>query len=163
MTTEPKLEQRAAQPYAAIRAQVPMQELGTVVPLSDEVLAWLRQRGVTPAGAPFFRYLVVDMQRELELELGWPVAQPLPGDERVVTGELPAGRYAVLVHTGHPDTLVDATAALLAWAEASGLRWQMADDGQTWAARLEFYLSDPEQEPDMNRWQTELAFLVAPS
>ena len=30
--------------------------------------------------------------------------------------------------------------------------------GDRWAARLEFQLTDPAVEPDMNNWQTQLAF-----
>ena len=33
-----------------------------------------------------------------------------------------------------------------------------ADGGERWGAQLEIYLTDPEQEPDMSKWHTELAF-----
>ena len=162
MIMEPKLEQRDEQPYAAIRTQVTMRELGTVLPaLVGEVLAFLQRKGVAPAGAPFFRYLVVDMDGEFDMQVGWPVTSAVPAEGRVSAGALPAGRYAVLAHTGHPDSLMEATAALLAWAEKKGLRWETSNDGKEWGARLEFYLTDPAAEPDMNRWKTELAFLVA--
>ena len=34
-------------------------------------------------------------------------------------------------------------------------------DGDRWGARLEFYLTDPREEPDMSKWQTQLAFRLA--
>ena len=80
MITEPKLEERPAQPYVARRTQVPMQELGTVIPqLHSEVYAWLRKQGIAPAGAPFIRYRVIDMPGRLDIEFGigpvvWNVA-----------------------------------------------------------------------------------------
>ncbi len=53
MITEPKLEDRNAQPYVGIRTQVPMKEFKRVVPqLLGEVFAWLEKQGVPPAGAP---------------------------------------------------------------------------------------------------------------
>jgi hypothetical protein len=56
MMIEPKLEYRDEQPYVAIRKQVTVQELGTVLPLLiDQVSAWLAGKDVTPASAPFFR------------------------------------------------------------------------------------------------------------
>jgi len=114
MTTEPKLEHRDVQPYAAIRKQVTMREIGTVLPpLIGEVFGFLQRQGVAPAGAPFFRFLIVDMERQLDMEVGWPVASAVSGDGRISAGVLPAGRYAVLVHTGHPDELMGVTAALL--------------------------------------------------
>ena len=45
MITEPKLEDRPAQPYVTRRTQVPMQELGTVIPqLHSEVYARMLTR-----------------------------------------------------------------------------------------------------------------------
>jgi effector-binding domain-containing protein len=81
----------------------------------------------------------------------------------VVTGVLPAGRYAAVTHVGHPNELVDATRALLDWADAEGLTWDVAADGsgERWGCRLEFYLTDPAAEPDMSKWETQLAFRLA--
>ena len=52
---------------------------------------------------------------------------------------------------------------LLDWAAGQGLSWDMtpADGGERWGARLEIYLTDPEQEPDMSKWHTQLAFRLA--
>jgi hypothetical protein len=66
-------------------------------------------------------------------------------------------------HVGHPSTLVTATAGLLDWAAAKGLKWDMvrSASGERWGARLERYLTDPKTEPDMTKWVTELAFRLA--
>jgi len=84
------------------------------------------------------------------------VASTVEGDEQIQAGVLPAGDYATVVHTGHPDTLITATRDLLNWAEKEGLDWDA--DGRTWGCRLEEYLSDPAEVSDMNQWQTRLAF-----
>jgi effector-binding domain-containing protein len=153
----PTIETRIDQPYAAIPVKVSMAELGSVVPpLTDRVFGWLTARGITPAGPPFWRYVVVDMDNELELETGVPVASPVEGTGEIRPGVLPAGRYATVVHTGHPDTLVTATRYLLEWAAERDLEWD--SDGETWGCRLEEYLSDPDEVPDMREWQTRLAF-----
>jgi effector-binding domain-containing protein len=153
----PTVETRIDQPYAAIPVSVTMEELGTVVPpLTGQVVGWLAGRGISPAGPPFWRYVVVDMEAKLELETGVPVVGQVEGDDQVRTGLLPAGRYATVVHTGHPDTLVTATRDLLDWAAERGFDWDA--DGNTWGCRLEEYLSDPDDVPDMNEWQTRLAF-----
>ena len=53
MSSAPAIVTRAEQPYVAIRTQVTMQDLGTVVPpLNQEVFAWLGARGGGPPGAP---------------------------------------------------------------------------------------------------------------
>jgi hypothetical protein len=35
------------------------------------------------------------------------------------------------------------------------------EEGERWGARVETYLTDPEVEPDMSKWVTELAFRLA--
>jgi effector-binding domain-containing protein len=164
MSAAPRIETRAEQPYAAVRAQVTMETLGTVVPpLNQEVFAWLGERGIAPAGAPFWKYDVIDMAGKLEVEAGVPVTAAVAGDGRVISGVLPAGRYATVVHVGHPSELSEATGALLDWAAGQDLTWDMSpgEDGERWGSRLEIYLTDPREEPDMTKWETQLAIRLA--
>jgi effector-binding domain-containing protein len=157
MEERPTVEARTDQPYVAIPVRVRMEDLGPVVPpLTGQVFDWLNERGISPAGPPFWRYVFIDMDAELEIETGFPVANTVEGDEQIQAGVLPAGDYATVVHTGHPDTLVTATRDLLDWAEKENLEWDA--DGRTWGCRLEEYLSDPDEVPDMDQWQTRLAF-----
>lgn len=164
MISEPKLEQRTAQPYVAIRTTAPMPNWGHLLgPLWGEVYGWLEQHGVAPAGPPLIRYLMIEMETHLEIEVGVPVAAPVAGEGRITAGTLPAGRYVTLIHRGDYSGLMDATGALLAWGEQQGLTWQteQTPEGEVWGGRIESYLTDPQEEPDPAKWQTELAFLVA--
>jgi effector-binding domain-containing protein len=76
---------------------------------------------------------------------------------------LPAGRYVVMNHIGHPETLVGAVEKLFKWADAEGLTWDSAETpaGDWWASRLEVLLTDPAEQPDMTKWETQLAFKLA--
>src|ERR1700691_5653457 len=148
MLGEPKVVDRGAQPYVSIKALVTMAELGSVLPpLHPELKRWLSQRGSAPAGAPFFKYNVIDMERHLEVEVGLPVADAIAGDDRVIAGVLLPGRYATMLYTGHPEGLLGATRALLEWAEPEGLKWDVttSPEGDRWGSRLEIYASD---DPD---------------
>jgi effector-binding domain-containing protein len=163
MSATPEIVTRTEQPYVAITARVAMSGLPGLGARLGEVFGWLGARGLPPAGPAFFRYDVIDMARELEMEAGVPVAAAVEGDGHVVSGVLPAGRYATLTHVGHPSELFEATGTLLDWAAAQGLTWDMSPgpDGERWGCRLEFYLTDPAQEPDMGKWETQLAFRLA--
>jgi effector-binding domain-containing protein len=159
----PEITQRPAQPYAGIRAWVTMAAVGSVADRIPEIFGWLGARGITPVGPPFFRYHVIDMEGQLEVEAGVPVASAIDDDGDIRAGTLPAGRFAVTTHTGAPDTLVAPTAELLAWAQERGLTWDMSrtDAGERWGCRVEFYLTNPAEQPDLTKWQTQLAFRLA--
>jgi hypothetical protein len=74
MKHEPQIQQRAAQPYVTIRMPETMEGLAEAVDTGfPEVFGWLAKHGVTPAGPPFIRYLVIDMATELEIELAVPI------------------------------------------------------------------------------------------
>jgi len=165
MITEPKIEDRNDQHYVGIRTQVTMQELGKLLPpLWGEVYGWLANKGLKPAGAPLWRYRVIDMAAKLEIDVGVPVATPVTGDNRITADTLPAGRYATIVYTGPYEGLMQATADLLAWAQNKGIvwdKWAAGSRGEGWRARIEHYLTDPRGESNSAKWQTELAFKLA--
>jgi effector-binding domain-containing protein len=122
----PEIVTRTEQPYAAIRGHVSMAEIGAFAGRTGEVFGWLGTRGLAPAGAPFLKYNVIDMARQLEIETGVPVAGPVDGEGEIISGVLPAGRYATLTHVGHPSELIDATKTLLDWAAGQGLTWDVS-------------------------------------
>jgi effector-binding domain-containing protein len=159
-TTEPSIVERAAQPYVAVQRVVTLEEMATVPDQIPGLFEWLGARGGVPARPPFLRYLVIDMERALGVEAGVPTTAGVPGDEPVVSGTLPAGRYVTVTHTGHPQELLDVTANLLAWAEERQLAWDATDtpEGMKWGCRLEVFLSDPREIPDWSAFETQLLF-----
>src|ERR1700758_445816 len=81
VTDTPQIEQRDAQPYAGIRTSVTMDGLADAIDQAfPELFGWLAERATGAAAAPFIRYLVIDMQGELEVELG------VPADVRAADG-----------------------------------------------------------------------------
>ena len=164
MLTLPKIVERGEQPYVGIVAKVTMREIGpTAQTLLPEVFGWLANRGIVPAGPPFFKYNVIDMARELEIEFGVPTRDPVESDARVRAGRLPAGRYASLVFHGHYDELIDANAVLIGWAKLCGFRWDSEETaaGERFGCRLEVYRTNPAEEPDSSKWETEVAIRIA--
>ena len=163
MITEPKVEHRDNQHYMAIRTLAAIPEFPTVIPqLLGEVFAWLKTQDIEPAGAPLIRYLVIDMEAKLDIELGVPVADVLSGNDRIRASVIPAGRYASLIYTGIENGF-KGNEALINWAAANGIRWDRWDDenGDAFRSRVEYFLTDPDDEPDPAKWETEVAILVA--
>jgi effector-binding domain-containing protein len=165
MAHQPQVEERAPQPYVAIPLSVSMKDgFGEEVASGfAELFEWLKQQGVDPAGAPFIRFLVIDMEGDLEIELAVPVAEGVPGDVSVRADVLPGGRYATLLHVGPYDGLVATNAALQDWAERQGIvfdSWD-TDEGSAWRGRVEHYLTDDSTEADPSKREVEVAYLTA--
>lgn len=163
MIGAPQIDERGDQPYVGIRTQVSMQELEpTIVQSIGELHAWLEKQGVKQSGPPLIRYYVIDMATKLDVEVGLPVAVAPTGDQRVSASVLPAGRYASLIYTDI-DRGVEGNAALLDWGKAQGLMWDRWDDakGDAFGARYESFLTNPADEPDRAKWETEVAIRLA--
>lgn len=79
----------------------------------------------------------------------------------MIGGMLPGGRYGVILNTGPFDDLMGAHMALMAWGKANGITWQTADNGKVWGVNIEFSITDPAEEPDPQKWETEIAFWAA--
>jgi effector-binding domain-containing protein len=80
----------------------------------------------------------MDMQ-DLDIEIGMPVPEPLPGQGDIEAGEIPAGQLAACVHTGPYEDIAPAYEALSAW---------MAQEGyEPTGVAYEVYLNDPGDTP----------------
>ncbi|MQA76322.1 MAG: hypothetical protein GEU88_18680 [Solirubrobacterales bacterium] len=147
MTQEPEIRELAAQEAAVERAVTDAAGMAATVDRAFPALfGRLEELGVTPAGAPFIRYLKTG--ERLEIELGVPVpggVEELRAAERT---SLPAGRAAVLRHIGHFQGLREAGERLLSWVDEHG--------EQAAGPHWETYVTDPRSEPDSSKWITDV-------
>lgn len=161
MLTLPKIVERPAQPYVAIRERVTIPFDAEIDRVMDELFGSVNSKGIPIVGPVFFKHNIVDMPR-LEMDFGVPVETAVAGDGRLVTGVLPAGRYAELTYWGHYDNLMQANEVLIAWARLKGIAWDVIQrpDGDHFASRLEIYHNSPAEEPDPEKWQTTVTIKV---
>ncbi|MGB8215518.1 MAG: GyrI-like domain-containing protein [Anaerolineales bacterium] len=165
MIAEPKLEYRKEQHYAAIRVALPI-PFGKFLPsLWDEVNAWLKKdQSVASPGPAIIRYLTTNMSEKLDLDVGFILEGAVPSSGRIRAGVLPAGQYATLLYTGpyKGKGIYKATVALLDWAKENKIVWNISikDGVEWWNGRTEYYLTNPDYEPNTKKYRTELAFLV---
>lgn len=160
MLSKPKIIEREKQNYIAIRKVVTI-PFGTVASKTlNDLKRWMKKRNIQEVDAPFFRYNVIDMEKGLEIDFGFPVAGKIETDGDVIAGTLPAGRFAFVTHTGPYNKLYNANGALLDWIKAQGLKLDQKPSpaGDVFGCRLEIYPTDPKAEPDRSKWVTELAF-----
>ena len=126
MEIKAKQEQRTA----SIRLRTPVvklkEEMGKAY---GEIAMLLGKQRTGPAGLPFAIYHNMDMN-DLDVEIGFPVVQPIRAEGRMKPGALPSGRTAVAVHKGPYDKSEPTYNALMAFiqqskAEARGLCYEV--------------------------------------
>lgn len=160
MFDQPSIEHRAEQSYAALEANITMDRYGVIGGLYEELFGWLGERGISPIGPPFIRYLVIDMERELEIHVAVPVVQPLPADARVISGTLPGGPYVTLTYRAkNQDEHIAANAHLQQWVQEQGQRWKNSDQDsrELWGGRIEI---TPDPESDEAGTDSFIAYLI---
>jgi effector-binding domain-containing protein len=158
MLTLPKLVDRPAQTYLAIRRAVNIPFDDVIGPIMGELFETLNGAGIQPVGPVFFKYDIVKMP-ELVIEFGVPVAEGTAAVGSLVAGTMPPGRYAQTTYWGHYDNLMDVNAILIGWAKQREIVWdcETKPDGDHFACRLEEYANSPDEEPDPEKWETTVA------
>ncbi len=157
----PAVEERLEIPYVGIRLVTPFRGMLAVRDrLLAEVDAWARKSEVAVVGYGFLRLHVVDMQGDMDIEVGLVTRERSQIKGRVGAGVLPAGRYATLSYRGAGT---GANRALLDWVRDQELRLDRHNvpAGDCFACRCESYLTDPAIEPRKKQWLIELAFKLA--
>ena len=136
------------QPTLTMRFEVaPANVAAKLAEVLPAVAVYAGEISAPMAGMPFSRYHRISGD-SLDMEAGMPVRESTPGKGDVKASSLPAGRAAMTWHVGPYDQLGSAHRALDAWAahnghEAAGGAW-------------EIYVTDPGQEPDPNKWRTQV-------
>jgi effector-binding domain-containing protein len=152
MTYEIQVRERDEQPFVAVRTRTSIAALPEVCGRHFPALyGHVAQAGSAPAGAAFIRYPGEDFDPDdVDVELGVPVAGPIPGGGGITAGTLPAGREAATVHAGAYEAISLAYQALEAWIAEHG--------HETAGPPRETYLVGPPEATDPEQFRTELAW-----
>lgn len=139
----------AAQPVLSVRTttqveQLPM-ELGRIFGAIAQLLCEMNEQ---PGGMPFVAYYNMDMQA-LEVEVGFPVQQPLPGKGEIECREIPAGKYASTLYVGPYEEMAPAYDSMNQWLAEHGYE----PTGITY----EYYLNGPDTATPQE-YQTRIVF-----
>jgi effector-binding domain-containing protein len=116
------------------------------------IIDYLKEKGTEPAGIPYVHYLGIDwgsigrknkiksilqiFTRKWRLRIGFPVRERIEGNDYIVAGSIPAGRYIQALHRGPYEGLETTYGELRDWAKQQNLR--IANE------TIERYLSNPQ-------------------
>ena len=144
-----EIKDQAAQPSLSIRARTSVDGLPQLLGESyGKIAGYLAELGAQPAGAPFAAYYNMDMQ-DLDVEIGFPVAEPLVGKGDIQANEVPGGKLGFALHTGRYGDIAPAYDALIQFVKEQGY--------EPTGVAYEFYLNDPGETPQ-EQLQTQIVF-----
>lgn len=155
----PRVIERPAIDYVALAVSGPMRSLPEFAPPKiAELSEMMKRRGISGGMPGFFRYRRFGADGDVELEVGTTVAKPAPAIDGLVSGQLPAGRYATATLFGPYDRLYDSFLMLLGWMEGRGLQSSgtHGDKGSHPECQMEIYRVGPVQTENPMRFETDL-------
>ncbi len=140
-----------ALPVLGIRTHAPVEKLQETLGKSYASIGqYMAGLGEEPAGIPYVAYFNMNMQ-DLDMEIGFKVAKPLPGKGPVQAGTLPNTMVATCTYTGPYPEMKLAYEELSRWVEEKGL--------QASEVVYEFYLNDP-ATTSPEALQTQIVFIL---
>ena len=108
------------QPVISIRARTPADKLPMVIGQAfGKLAAYLVSLGEHPSGIPFVAYHKMDMA-DLDVEMGFPVAAPLPGHEDIQYSPVPAGKRVFCMYLGAYSEMAPVYDEMASWITANG-------------------------------------------
>jgi effector-binding domain-containing protein len=163
LTLNPELVTRPAQWSVVIPVKASLNEWNRTIEKIPRVIGWIEEQGIQPASPLFYRYRRTGTADEpFSVEIGFAVdEQVAPGNE-VTISEMEEGTYLTYLHHGHPDQIFEVSSELERWAAENGVAIDVQRQGsvEIWRGRYEFFLTNPDDEPDPNNWQIKLAWLT---
>ena len=136
-----EVKEVADQPALTIRSRTTPEDLDPVISEGiNGVAAYMKELGARRAGPPFTISSDPDAEGTIEVAIGWPTAQELPGRGRVENLLLPGGKVAWAVYHGPYSRLSGAYRTLYEWIVEQG--HEVAGDPR------EIYYTDPDEVPD---------------
>lgn len=135
-----ELNEQEAQPVLFIRARTALEGLPLLIGESYRQIAeYLAELGQQSAHAPYTAYYNLDMQ-DLDVEMGFPVAGPLPGKDEIKAGEVPAGRYVSCMFKGPYAQMEPVYNEMNKWIQDNNL--------EPTGIAYEYYYNGPHEVPE---------------
>lgn len=114
--------------------------------------AFITRHDAQPSGAPIALYHTGMEEESLAIEVGWPIAAPLPGEGAIGLGTIGGVTVARTLHRGPHERIGGAFAALAGWIQRHG--------HETAGAPWETYLTEPSDAADPSQLLTTVSWPI---
>ncbi|PCJ89113.1 MAG: hypothetical protein COA57_02555 [Flavobacteriales bacterium] len=141
--------------FVGIRDSVNTNDMKTIHgKIYGEISAFMQEKGIKQIAAPLsiFHVWPESGQGTVHLEIGIPVQDSVETTGRITMGKVMPGKTVMTTHFGLYDNL-GATHMLLN-------EWMRANNVTVAGAPWEVYVTDPGNEPDTSKWQTQIFYPV---
>jgi effector-binding domain-containing protein len=163
LTMNPELVTRPAQWSVVVPIEASLSQWSKTIEAIPQIVGWIEENGIQPASPLFYRYRRIgDLEKPFSVEIGFAVHERAEPAGDIIASEMEGGTYLTYLHRGHPDQLFETNRGVETWARKYGILLDVARDGDTedWKGRYEFFLTNPDDEPDPNKWEIKLAWLT---
>ncbi len=135
-----EISEQPVRQVLSIRTTTSMEKLPGVLGQSYmAIIGYLNEMGEQPADAPFTCYYNMDMHN-LDVEMGFVTARPLPGKDNIQAGEIPAGKEVSYLFKGPYHEMEPAYNAMAQWVKQNG--------HTPTGTAYEFYYNSPQEVPE---------------
>jgi effector-binding domain-containing protein len=140
MALDIELVEQETQTVMFIRTRTTFADMPKVIGESyGKIMQYLGEISEQPAGMPYAAYYNLDMQ-DMDLEMGFPVAKPLPGNGELKPGEIPAGKYVTCLYKGPYSQMEQAYNEVFKWLQENGR--------ELTGVYYEYYYNSPMEVPE---------------
>jgi effector-binding domain-containing protein len=144
-----KLQQRE-QPTLIIRKTTAIADLpGLIGESYHKIVGYLDEIGELMSDVPFVAYHNMDMQN-LDVEMGFPVSRPFPGNDEVKPGIIPEGKVIFCMYRGAYAGMEPLYGEMSKWMTDNGYEPEIPV--------YEYYYNDPEF-PE-SEWLTKIVMPI---
>lgn len=135
-----KISESIAWPTLAVRTHTPVAQLPQLLGQTyDLIYQYMLEIGERPIEAAYAAYYNMDMN-DLDVEIGFVAAKPLPGKGDIISSEIPEGKRASVMYKGPYSQMEPVYQAFNEW---------MAVNNHTPTGIVyELYYNDPSQVPE---------------
>lgn len=120
-------------------------------PAIQEIIKTITGQGINITG-PMFSYHKRRPSDTFDFEIGFPVANAIKEEGRVINSKLPAVKVVRSVYQGPYEGLAQGWTDLQSWVRENG----HGENGRFW----ESYLTNPDEVKDPKEYRTELNWIV---
>lgn len=135
-----ELMESEAQPVLALRTRTSLENLPKIIGETySQIFGYLNELGQQPADAPYTAYYNLDM-KDLDVEMGFPVAKEFPAKGDIKPGQIPAGTFVACIYKGPYSGMEAPYKEIAKWIEERGY--------QQTGTCYEYYFNCPADVPE---------------